>query len=228
MKEVATNLIIMGKRQKSAIDWMEEESSTLSDKKELNSTRAILSEFTGILTKVLKNAEELTSGLLEKGVDKGWKEWNAEKVVRWILSLRNVQFLKYESRLKESLTQIDYMGEYLKEVTVEELRTFGIHEYSDAKALWDDIQNLVNPQPGESKRLRLVFFSGSSPHLRISVEQRACFIRAVSTSLSRCLELSALCFLSPLNSSSSSPLPQACSPLLNTQRQDFCERRRDG
>ncbi len=67
---------------------------------------------------------------------------NIEEVVDWMMSLHNGRFLKYETKLRNCLTQMNYRGEYLSKISVHEIRTFGVDDYFDSKTLFRDIKLL--------------------------------------------------------------------------------------
>ncbi len=67
----------------------------------------------------------------------------ADEVVSWVTTVAHGAFAKYEARLLHTLRAMNYKGEYLSEVNVEEWRMFGVVSVTDAKLLQRATEKLI-------------------------------------------------------------------------------------
>ena len=82
--------------------------------------------------------------------------WNWEQIVFWIISIGDGKFKKYEESLKAAMSEEEYTGEDLLDVTVLVIKHWGIKDRKDRVELNGFIQELVQqkgPNQGGAKMM---------------------------------------------------------------------------
>eukprot|EP01083_Nonionella_stella_P050277 133770_1 len=73
-----------------------------------------------------------------------YKEWNAEEVFLWIMSLDDGKYKQYHDSLRNELEIQKITGKDLSDMDVNDLKGLGIVEYQHKKSLIKSIQQLVD------------------------------------------------------------------------------------
>ena len=68
-------------------------------------------------------------------------KWNWNQIYFWIMGLEGGRFKRYETVLKESLSNADLCGEDLLDVTPLVIKLWGIKERKDRSALSEQMSN---------------------------------------------------------------------------------------
>ena len=72
-----------------------------------------------------------------------YQYWNNKHILNWIMSLENGRFNKYFDILSKTLSEEDVKGIDLNKVDVLDIKGWGIINFGDRKALFEQIQNLI-------------------------------------------------------------------------------------
>ena len=75
--------------------------------------------------------------------NKPFQEWNEEDILKWIFSLNNGFFLKYEQRLKDEIMDAEMKGDDLLKLDRKALKNlFGIKKFAEQTTLIENIHAL--------------------------------------------------------------------------------------
>ena len=95
--------------------------------------------------------EEQVAALKLKAIDESkFMEWEWEEVLLWILSIEKGRYKKYESVLRQSLSEEEVKGEYLGNVDSADIKGWGIKSFLDKKDLCNHISDLVERNSNET------------------------------------------------------------------------------
>merc|ERR1712228_324346 len=72
-----------------------------------------------------------------------YEQWTWKHVLKWILSLNNGQYAKYETSLAQNLEQSQVNGSDLKLVNEMDLKIWGVVVFADMKSLKQHIDRLI-------------------------------------------------------------------------------------
>eukprot|EP01084_Bolivina_argentea_P248237 415208_1 len=91
---------------------------------------------------ILKKADKIITNELKPSTD--YKTWNLKQVIRYICSLDNGKFAKYQTVLEKSMAEQEFTAKDLKHIEKNDLLAFGVKNFGDRAALCLGIQKLVN------------------------------------------------------------------------------------
>lgn len=92
----------------------------------------------------IERLEEQVAALKLRAIDESkYMDWEWEDVLLWILSMDNGRYKKYESVLRQSLSEEEVRGEYLSKVDSADIKGWGIKSFLDKKDLFARITDLV-------------------------------------------------------------------------------------
>merc|ERR1712066_914831 len=72
------------------------------------------------------------------------QKWNVKQVIRWVCSLENGRYVKYQKKLEESMTNDGFKGSDLGDIERSELKDYGMDVFGDRKDLIKAMRALVN------------------------------------------------------------------------------------
>eukprot|EP01084_Bolivina_argentea_P204704 349613_1 len=81
-----------------------------------------------------------------------YKTWNLKQVIRWICSLENGTFSKYQNSLGTAMGEQEFKGKDLQYVEKNDLLSFGVKNFGDRAALYREIQKLINSAENEGNK----------------------------------------------------------------------------
>eukprot|EP01084_Bolivina_argentea_P260141 439198_1 len=83
---------------------------------------------------ILNKAAKLISNKLNPTTD--YKTWDLKQVIRYICSLENGKFIKYQSTLEKTMGEQEFTGKDLQHVEKNDLLAFGVKNFGDRAALY--------------------------------------------------------------------------------------------
>lgn len=72
-----------------------------------------------------------------------YREWKSDEIVFWIASLENGRFKKYEYKIRSVLNEENIDGSCLDELEASDIKTWGIVDFKDRKAMFRHIKSLI-------------------------------------------------------------------------------------
>ena len=81
-----------------------------------------------------------------------YKEWNADEVVDWIISLRDGQFIKYEAQLRQAFVSEGVNGSSIDMIDKTELKNWGIQSFIDRGTLFKDLNALIHQNQNQQQQ----------------------------------------------------------------------------
>ena len=80
-----------------------------------------------------------------------YKSWSWMEIFKWIMSIEDGRFAKYEGKLKRALSQEKPSGDDIEYVNGEDIKRWGITHFRDIKILKQYIDQLGNDHEGTGK-----------------------------------------------------------------------------
>merc|ERR1712228_583149 len=83
--------------------------------------------------------------------NRDYKNWNAQDIGYWIISLDKDRYSKYHDILKQNLSNEGINGYCLKDLDKTDLHRLGLHAFTDKRDVYNQLQILVQNKNDEQQ-----------------------------------------------------------------------------
>ena len=73
-----------------------------------------------------------------------YKQWSWQQILKWIITIENGKFGKYEKQLRKALSEETPSGEDIEYINGDDIKRWGVRQFGDIKILLSCIQQLGN------------------------------------------------------------------------------------